>query len=91
MESERLRKQTQSTTSKLERQLFSELVKYRKENGRDFMFGDVRYIDKLDVYNEGCQTEKKHRARDLLLQKINESLSTTSFRTPRRHTAYTNM
>ena len=91
MESERLRKQTQSTTSKLERQLFSELVKYRKENGRDFMFGDVRYIDKLDVYNEGCQTEKKHRGRDLLLQKINESLSTTSFRTPRRHTAYTNM
>lgn len=83
-----LRKQGKSTTTQLERQLFSELVKYRRETGRDFMFDNVRYIDQLNVYDEGCHTEKKMRGRDLLMQKINESMSSSGFRTPRRQPSY---
>lgn len=84
MEADRIRSRARSRTPKLKRQLFNELVKYRQEHGHDFMFGDVRYIDTLDVSDTESSGSERSPGRDLLLQKIKESRNSPGFRTPRR-------
>ena len=81
----KMRSRAKSRTPKLKRQLFQELTRYKQENGRDFMFGDVKYIDTLDMSDsEASSGSESSPGRELLLQKIREARNSPGFRTPRR-------
>lgn len=74
---ERARKKAMDALPKLESRLARELTNYRRERGRDFMFGDVAYISTISTK---AVEEASDRAvsRRLLLSKMKESLSPRS-------------
>jgi hypothetical protein len=72
---ERVRRKARGQIPQLEQKLFVALLKYRKENGRDFIFGGIKYIDQFDMANPPLPPRAQSPGRQLLLEKIHESMS----------------
>jgi hypothetical protein len=86
---ERVRRKAREMIPQLEQKLFVLLLKYRKENGRDFVFGGVKYIEQFDLSNPPAPPRVESPGRQLLMEKIHESMcssagsqSAASSRTP---------
>ena len=76
LEQERLKRAAREQIPKLEEKLYNMLVDYRKQNGQDFYFNDVKVIDTLDPDKFSEEAKKAAAGKKLLFQKMNESMLT---------------